>query len=74
MRKKTSNTVIADEKGTKWLRTGDLGTVDEDCGVLKAMCTRCRDYMHTTQKTDELQCNTCNKKERRKVSKNYVND
>ena len=52
----------------------DLGTVDEDCGVLKAMCTRCRDYMHTTQKENELQCNTCNKKERRKVSKNYVND
>ena len=51
----------------------DLGTVDDDCGVLKAMCTRCRDYMHTTQKENELQCNTCNKKERRKVSKNYVN-
>jgi exosome complex component CSL4 len=30
--------------------------------------------MHTTQKENELQCNTCNKKERRKVSKNYVND
>ena len=52
----------------------DLGTVDDDCGVLKAMCTRCRDFMHTTQKENELQCNTCNKKERRKVSKNYVND
>lgn len=52
----------------------DLGTVDDDCGVLKAMCTRCRDYMHTTSKRNELQCNTCNKKERRKVSKNYVND
>ena len=25
----------------------DLATVDEDCGVLKAMCTRCRDYMNT---------------------------
>lgn len=52
----------------------DLGTVDADCGVLKAMCTRCRDYMHTTKKENELQCNTCNKKERRKVSKNYVNE
>jgi exosome complex component CSL4 len=52
----------------------DLGTVDDDCGVLKAMCTRCRDYMHTTQKENELQCNSCNKKERRKVSSNYVND
>ncbi|WP_295610088.1 exosome complex RNA-binding protein Csl4 [uncultured Methanobrevibacter sp.] len=52
----------------------DLGTVDDDCGVLKAMCTRCRDFMHTTSKDNELQCNTCNKKEKRKVSKNYVND
>ncbi|WP_298523516.1 exosome complex RNA-binding protein Csl4 [uncultured Methanobrevibacter sp.] len=52
----------------------DLGTVDDDCGVLKAMCTRCRDFMHTTSKANELQCNTCNKKERRKVSKNYVNE
>ena len=52
----------------------DLGTVDDDCGVLKAMCTRCRDYMHTTKRENELQCNTCNKKEKRKVSKNYVND
>ena len=52
----------------------DLSTVDEDCGVLKAMCTRCRDYMHTTQKKDEVQCNTCNRKEKRKVSINYVNE
>lgn len=51
----------------------DLGTVDDECGVLKAMCTRCRDYMHTTKKQNELQCNTCNKKEKRKISKNYVN-
>jgi exosome complex component CSL4 len=51
----------------------DLGTVDDDCGVLKAMCTRCRDYMHTTKKQNELQCNSCNKKEKRKISKNYVN-
>ena len=52
----------------------DLGTVDDDCGVLKAMCTRCRDFMHTTSKENELQCNTCNKKEKRKVSINYVNE
>ena len=52
----------------------DLSTVDKDCGVLKAMCTRCRDYMHTTQKRDEVQCNSCNKKEKRKVSINYVNE
>lgn len=52
----------------------DLSTTDDDCGVLKAMCTRCRDYMHTTQKDCELQCNTCNKKEKREISKNYIND
>ena len=51
----------------------DLSTVDKDCGVLKAMCTRCRDYMHTTNKKDEVQCNSCNRKEKRKVSINYVN-
>ena len=52
----------------------DLGTVDDDCGVLKAMCTRCRDYMHTTKRDNEVQCNSCNKKEKRKISKNYVNE
>ncbi len=51
----------------------DLSTTDRDCGVLKAMCTRCRDFMHTTSKNNELQCNSCNKKERRKVSENYIN-
>ena len=51
----------------------DLATVDEDCGVLKAMCTRCRDYMNTTQKENEVQCRTCKKKEKREVSINYVN-
>ncbi|MBE6499086.1 MAG: RNA-binding protein [Methanobrevibacter thaueri] len=51
----------------------DLSTVEAEDGVLKAMCTRCRDYMHTTQKTNELQCNTCNRKEKRKISNNYIN-
>lgn len=51
----------------------DLATMDEDCGVLKAMCTRCRDYMNTTQKENEVQCRTCKKKEKREVSINYVN-
>ena len=52
----------------------DLSTTDKECGVLKAMCTRCRDYMHTTKKKDEVQCNTCNRKEKRKLSSNYVNE
>lgn len=51
----------------------DLTTVDEECGVLKAMCTRCRDYMNTTQKENEVQCRTCNKKEKREISIDYVN-
>lgn len=51
----------------------DLSTTDDDCGVLKAMCTRCRSYMHTTEKPDELECNHCNKKEKREISSNYVN-
>lgn len=51
----------------------DLSTVAEDCGVLKAMCTRCREYMATTEKKNELQCKKCNKKEKREVSSEYVN-
>ena len=51
----------------------DLSTVDNDCGVLKAMCTRCRGYMHVTHKRNELQCYRCKKRERRKVSRNYIN-
>ena len=52
----------------------DLSTVDRECGVLKAICTRCRDYMYTTSKRNEVRCKTCNKKEKRKVSLNYVNE
>ena len=51
----------------------DLSTVDNECGVIKAMCTRCRSYMITTEKQQELQCENCNKKEKREISKNYVN-
>jgi len=51
----------------------DLNTFDEECGVVKAMCTRCRSYMKTTPRKNELYCESCNKKERREVSKNYVN-
>lgn len=51
----------------------DLNTQNDECGVVKAMCTRCRAYMETTSKANELQCTVCNKKEKRKISKNYVN-
>ena len=52
----------------------DLSTTNKECGVLKAMCTRCRDYMHQTQRKNELECYTCHKREKRKVSINYVNE
>ena len=52
----------------------DLSTLNMECGVLKAMCTRCRSYMNTTRKKNELRCRNCNKKEKRKVSVNYVNE
>ena len=51
----------------------DFNTTSPECGVLKAMCTRCRGYMHTTENKNELECNVCNKKEKRKVSTEYVN-
>ena len=52
----------------------DLSTTSRECGVVKAICTRCRDYMHTIRKKNEVKCFTCNKKEKRKISKNYVNE
>ena len=52
----------------------DLSTTKSECGVLKAMCTRCRDYMNTTPKRNEVKCRRCGKKEKRKLSKNYVNE
>lgn len=51
----------------------DLNTFNGECGVIKAICTRCRGFMRTTPKENELQCKVCNKKEKRKISKNYVN-
>ena len=51
----------------------DLNMMDEECGVVKAMCTRCRSYMKTSPKTNELECSVCNKKEKREISTNYVN-
>ncbi len=48
----------------------DLNTEDTDCGVVKAMCTRCRSFM-VLDNSEELYCPVCNRKERRKISKNY---
>ena len=49
----------------------DLNTLDKDGGIIKAMCTRCRAFMKRTHKRDELYCEVCNRKERRKISSNY---
>ena len=49
----------------------DLNTEDEECGVIKAMCTRCRDYLQPTGRKDEMICPSCGKKEKRKISSNY---
>ncbi|RBQ24028.1 Exosome complex component Csl4 [Candidatus Methanobinarius endosymbioticus] len=49
----------------------DLNTEDKEDGVVKAMCTRCRAYMVPTEKKNELYCEVCDRKERRKVSLNY---
>jgi len=49
----------------------DLNTIDKEGGVIKAMCTRCRAFMKPTDRRDELYCEVCNRKERRKISYNY---
>ena len=52
----------------------DLRTIDPEDGVVKAICTRCRGFMHTTNRENEVQCSVCNRKERRELSINYVNE
>lgn len=49
----------------------DLNTEDEDCGVVKAMCTRCRSYLRISDNKNELYCDVCKRNEKRKISKNY---
>lgn len=49
----------------------DLNTEDKEDGVIKAICTRCRAYMVTIDRKDELYCEVCDRKEKRKVSVNY---
>ena len=48
----------------------DLNTEDRDCGVVKAMCTKCRAEMDPVNQ-DEVHCPVCDRKEKRKVSSNY---
>lgn len=49
----------------------DLETIDKELGVLKAMCTRCRAYLKTTDNKELMRCPKCDKKEKRKISINY---
>ena len=48
----------------------DLNTEDPGCGVVKAMCTKCRAFMKVDN-SEELYCPNCDRKEKRKISENY---
>lgn len=48
----------------------DLKTSQNELGVVKAMCTRCRHFMKQTGKND-LICLNCDNREKRKLSSNY---
>lgn len=63
---------IVEAKVTKiiGLDNVDLTTANEELGVLKAMCTKCRHYMVKADK-NEVVCLNCGKKERRKLSAHY---
>ena len=52
----------------------DLNTLGSECGVLNAMCTNCRSYMKRTPKRNEVKCIACNKKEKRQISRFYINE
>ncbi|HEX3012899.1 MAG TPA: exosome complex RNA-binding protein Csl4 [Methanobacterium sp.] len=62
---------IVEAKVTKviGLDNVDLTTANEELGVLKAMCTKCRHYM--VKADNELVCLNCGRKERRKLSAHY---
>lgn len=48
----------------------DLTTAEDELGVLKAMCTKCRHYMKKI-KQNEVECPNCGNKERRNLSSKY---
>jgi len=63
---------IVEAKVTKiiGLDNVDLTTANEELGVLKAMCTKCRHYMVKAD-NNEVVCLNCGRKEKRKISANY---
>lgn len=48
----------------------DLTTAEEELGVLKAMCTKCRYFMNKIGK-NQVKCPNCGSKETRKLSSEY---
>ncbi|MDO5851819.1 MAG: exosome complex RNA-binding protein Csl4 [Methanobacteriaceae archaeon] len=48
----------------------NLSTVDEDLGIIKAICPNCRQFMDINNNTKELYC-SCGNKDKRKISSNY---
>jgi exosome complex component CSL4 len=48
----------------------DLTTAEDDLGVIKAMCTKCRQFMRKSNK-NEVICINCGSKEKRKLSIDY---
>lgn len=62
---------IVEAKVTKviGLDNVDLTTANEELGVLKAMCTKCRHYM--VKADNDVVCLNCGRKERRKLSAHY---
>jgi exosome complex component CSL4 len=48
----------------------DLTTAEDELGVLKAMCIKCRHYMKQISK-NEVECPNCGNKERRNLSSEY---
>jgi len=48
----------------------DLTTAEEELGVLKAMCTKCRYFMNKIGK-NQVKCPNCGNKETRKLSSKY---
>jgi exosome complex component CSL4 len=51
----------------------DINTVEDEHGVLKAMCSKCRSYMVPTKENNVFYCEKCDRKEKRKISSKILN-
>jgi len=52
----------------------DLNTENKEDGVVKAMCTGCRAFMVLSERNNEVYCEVCAIKEKRKISVNYIGE